>query len=95
MSKELKIKVLVREATTKDGRKFNYFKVVEKNGKLRTLKFTKQVARTPERDCYITVWPEDINLQTNVEYPCYWVREIEEIIYPETSKVDVASLFED
>lgn len=94
MSKELKIKVIVREATTKDGRKFNYFKVVEKNGKLRTVKFTKAVTKTPERDCHIIVNSDKINLQSNVEYPCYWVQEIKEIIYPE-SKFDVASLFED
>lgn len=73
---EQKMKVLVTERTTKDGRKFNTYCTFSKNGRRTELKFRKTVTNLPVKDCYIVVNPDAVTLDTSKEYPVTWVAEV-------------------
>lgn len=73
------IKVVVKEATTKDGKPFNTYKVVQKDGKLVDCRFRKEVRNLPTKTCVMVVEKENIHLDSKREYPCYWVKAIEEL----------------
>lgn len=73
------IRILVKEVTTKDGKKFNSYKAVQKDGKLIDLRFTKEVKPLPEEDCFIVVEEKNINIDNSRLYPRCWVKRIEEI----------------
>ena len=75
----LKIRVKVLDITTKAGTKFKAYRAVEKKGKLVDLHFKKEVTNLPTTDCYILVQDNNINLQSNIQYPRYWVSKIEKI----------------
>lgn len=76
MGNTYEIKVKVTEVTSQDGRKFNTFKAVQKDGRLVDLKFTKECKNVPPKSCTIVVPKDKINLDKNREYPCYWCKEI-------------------
>lgn len=69
-----RIKVIVTEKATKEGRKFKTFKTFSKNGRATELKFRKEVENLPTESCYITVNTDDVNLNTSGEYPVCWIR---------------------
>lgn len=71
-----KLKVRVTERTTKEGRKFNTYTTFSKNGRKTELKFRKDVKVLPEKDCYIEVAVEAMNLNTSGEYPVLWVEDV-------------------
>ena len=75
----LKIRVKVLEITTKTGTKFKAYRAVENTGKLVDLHFKKEVTNFPKTDCYILVQENNIHLQSNIQYPRYWVSKIEKI----------------
>lgn len=75
-----KIKVIVTERTSADGRKFNSFKTFSKNGRATDLKFRKEVRNVPTENCYIVVNVDDMNVNTSGEYPVCWVKAIQEIV---------------
>lgn len=75
-----KIKVIVTERQSADGRKFNVFKTFSKNGRSTDLKFRKEVRNVPTQNCYIVVNVDDMNVNTAGEYPVCWVKAIQEIV---------------
>lgn len=79
MKETRKIKILVSEKETKEGRKFNVYKAVTKDGRLMDCKFRKEVKNLPEKTCYIYVLPTEINIDKSREYPTIWVKSIEKI----------------
>lgn len=75
-----KIKVRVTERKTKDGRTFKVFHTFSKNGRRTEVKFRKTVKQIPEKDCYIVVDVEAMNLNTSGEYPVLWVQDVVSIV---------------
>lgn len=75
-----KLEVRVTERNTKDGRKFNTYATFSKNGRKTELKFRKDVKQLPEKDCYIEVAVEAMNLNTSGKYPVLWVSDVIAII---------------
>ncbi len=78
----IKVRIKVQERQTKEGKKFNVYKSVDKKGVFTDLKFTKACSENsplPKEDCYIVVNTKNINLDENRLYPCYWVKAIENI----------------
>ena len=76
-----RIKILVSERTTNDGRKFNTFKTPsqKKNGVLIDVKFRKEVQNVPKESSFITVAVDDMNLSTRGEYPVLWIKAIADV----------------
>ena len=75
----IKITVLVEEKKTKEGRTFNTYKALTKNGALVDIKFKKEVKQLPTEKSIITVNPDNINEARNTAYPVWWVSEVESI----------------
>lgn len=89
-----KIKIIVGKQQTKDGaRTFATYKAVQKDGHLIDCKFRKEVEKLPTKSCYMYVYPENYNKQTNVEYPILWVKKVERyedlVIKTETGDEDL------
>ena len=79
-AKSYLLKIYVKEGEKKaDGKKFNYYKTTDKQGKLVDVRFTKECRNIPTKTSMIVVKAENINLDIKREYPCYWVKAIEEI----------------
>lgn len=74
-----KLKVVVQDKETVDGRKFKTFKTFSKNGRATELKFRKEVTNIPTKNCYIVVNVDDVNISTSGEYPVCWVKAIQSI----------------
>lgn len=92
---EIKARIFVRECETRDGRKFLTYKILEKTTHRRVdLRFTRDV-NPPTEDCWIVVPKSKINRDNNREYPCYWVREVSEVLPLTLSNADVSKYFED
>lgn len=77
MNEEKKIKIIVTEKTTKDGKKFNTYKTVSKNGRLTDLKFRKEVKDLPTETCYAHILPDNMNIDKTREFPVVWVNKVE------------------
>lgn len=78
--KEMKLKVAkVRECRTKDGRKFNAFSTVGKDGTLMDLKFVTGCHNIPTERCWIYVNSDMMNVSRRTEYPTVWVKEVNRI----------------
>ena len=73
----IRITVLVEERKTQDGRAFNTYKAVTKNGALVDLKFRKEVKNLPTEKSIILVSPDNINEARNTQYPTWWVSKVE------------------
>ena len=73
-----RIKIVVREKMTSDGRKFKTYKAVSKNGALIDCKFRKEVT-PPTEDCYINVKVDNMNMQKNTAFKTLWVSAIESV----------------
>lgn len=91
--KLLKIEVIVKAMTTKDGRSFNTYKGVQKDGKLIDLKFRKEV-KAPDCNGYIYCEKEQVNLVKNVKFPVVWVRKIEKF-EPKTVEAQQVDIFDE
>lgn len=74
------IKIIKKTLATKDGKKFDVFKAVQKNGKLIDCKFTKEVKEKPSKSCTIKVDENYMNVDNSRLYACLWIKKIEEII---------------
>ena len=79
MKNFINVYVKVFEGKTKEGKKFDYYKLVDKNGKFTDVRFTRAVTNRPTEDSIIKVDVNNINYDKNRLYPCYWIREIEEM----------------
>ena len=73
------IKIIVKQATTKEGRKFNYYQGVMKNGKLAKIKFTRgiDVNKLPTHNFILVT--DNISQDKSYQYPTFWVRSIFDI----------------
>lgn len=92
--KVCKIELIKKTATTKDGRNFNTFKGVQKDGKLIDVKFTKDVKNVPNESGIIVVPVDKINIDKNRKYPVCWVKEIKEFEPKSTTlNTDVTEIF--
>ncbi|MBO5712588.1 MAG: hypothetical protein J6R88_00075 [Clostridia bacterium] len=80
-----KIKVIVSQRQTKDGKKFNAYETLDKKGNKMTLKFTQAVKDLPERTCYANVNVDDMNVDRRKEYPVVWVKAVDS--YEELAEV--------
>lgn len=72
-----RIKIIVQEKTTGDGKKFKTYKAVTKNGRLIDCKFRKEVKDLPTENCYAVINVDDMNVQRNTEYPVLWVSDVQ------------------
>lgn len=84
-----KLKVVITERETTEGRKFKTYKTFSKNGRATELKFRKEVTNLPTKNCYIIVNDDDINLNTSGEYPVCWVKAIQGVEDLETVNADL------
>lgn len=75
----IRITVLVDQKKTKEGRTFNVYKAVTKNGALVDLKFRAAVKELPTEKSIIVVNPDNINEARNTAYPVWWVSAVEAI----------------
>lgn len=82
----LKLRVKVKKINTKDGRSFNVFETVGKNGLKINVKFRKEVKNIPSEDSYIIVPLAKMNYAKNTIYPTIWVQEVINVIPLETEK---------
>lgn len=74
---EVKIKIIeVKEVKTVDGRKFNAYKSMAKNGDKMDVKFTQECTLLPKEPCTIVVNPVMANVSTKKVYPVLWVKEV-------------------
>lgn len=90
----IKARIYVSEHTKKDGTKFNAYKILETATHKRVdLRFTRACV-PPVEDCILVVKKGNINKDTNRDYPCYWVKEIEDTLPLALSTVDVSKYFE-
>ena len=76
----LKLHVRVKRITTKDGRVFDAYETIGKNGVRINVKFRKEVKNVPSEDSYIIVPLDKVNYARNTIYPTIWVHEISEVI---------------
>ena len=82
----LKLRVRVKQIITKDGRTFNAYETVGKNGLKINVKFRKEVKNLPSKDSYIVVPIEKMNYAKNTIYPTIWVQDVINVIPLETEK---------
>ena len=66
----------VKEITTQDGKKFNAYKTIAKNGKKMDVRFTRDVKNTPTQPCMIVCNEEDANVDVSRQYPILWIKNI-------------------
>ena len=89
----VKLRIRVKRITTKDGRTFDAYETIGKNGTRINVKFRKEVKNVPTEDSYIIVPIEKMNYAKNTIYPTIWVHEITSVIPAESEKqVDKALL---
>lgn len=89
----IKARIYVSQRITKDGTKFNAFKILETATHRRVdLRFTRN-CNPPDEDCFIVVQKSNINKDQNRDYPCYWVKEIEDTLPLKLSSEDVSKYF--
>jgi hypothetical protein len=90
----LKLRIRVKRITTKDGRTFDAYETIGKNGTRINVKFRKEVKNLPSADSYIIVPVEKMNYAKNTIYPTIWVHEITSVIPLEDEKQVDKALFE-
>lgn len=94
MAETYQIRIFAEEHETKDGKHFMSYKCLEKSGKKRDIKFTRDVEDLPEEDCFIVVAKCNINRDSLRQYPCYWVKKIEEVVPLEKVTADLGEYFD-
>lgn len=90
----LKLRVKVKRITTKDGKTFDAYETVGKNGMRITVKFRKEVKNLPEKDSFIVVPLDKMNYAKNTIYPTIWIHQVLEVIPVEVEKQVDKSLLE-
>lgn len=89
----VKLRIRVKRITTKDGRTFDAYETIGKNGTRINVKFRKEVKNVPTEDSCIIVPVDKMNYARNTIYPTIWVHEITSVIPAESEKqVDKALL---
>lgn len=93
-NENLKLRVKVKRITTKDGKTFDAYETVGKNGMRITVKFRKEVKNLPEKDSFIIVPLDKMNYAKNTIYPTIWIHQVLEVIPTEVEKQVDKSLLE-
>ena len=93
-NENLKLRVKVKRITTKDGKAFDAYETVGKNGMRITVKFRKEVKDLPEKDSFIIVPLDKMNYAKNTIYPTIWIHQVLEVIPTEVEKQVDKSLLE-
>lgn len=85
----MRVEILAKEITKKDGETFTAFKAFTKQGKI-DLRFTKTCELVPTNSCFIHVLEENMNVNEKGRYPILYVTKVESIEeYPESnSKIE-------
>lgn len=78
-NKTLKLEIRVTERKTKEGKKFNSFEVLNKDGRFMDCRFRKEVKQIPEDNCFINVLPENVSVDSKRKYPRVWIHQVESI----------------
>lgn len=76
MQETKKLKIRVTQRKTKEGRPFNVYHTFSKNDRKTEVKFKSECNQKPEKDCYIIVAIDKMNLNKSGEYPVLWVSEV-------------------
>lgn len=90
--KEFKI-IEVNEINA-NGKKFNAYKTIAKNGKKMDVRFTRACKNVPTEPCIVIVSDENCNVDTNRQYPVLWIKDVEST-RPFEKKNNVADFFDD
>lgn len=90
----LKLRIRVKRIATKDGRVFDAYETIGKNGTRINVKFRKEVKNLPLEDSFIIVPLNKVNYAKNTIYPTIWVHEITSVIPAEIEKQVDKNLFE-
>lgn len=77
-----RIKIVVTERKTAEGRVFNTYHTFSKNGRRVDVKFRKEV-NAPKENCYIECDVNDMNLNTSGQFPVLWIKAIQNVISAE------------
>lgn len=77
-----RIKIVVTERKTAEGRVFPTFHTFSKNGRRTDVKFRKEVT-APTANCYIECDVADMNLNTSGQFPVLWIKAIQRVISAE------------
>lgn len=90
----MQIKIIeVNEIKTPDGKSFNAYKTVAKNGKKLDVKFVRGCHNVPTEPCIIEVLDENGNVDTTRQYPVLWIKDVAEIL-PLSRKSNLADYFD-
>ena len=90
----VKLRVRVKRITTKDGRTFDAYETIGKNGTRINVKFRKEVKNVPTEDSCIIIPIDKMNYAKNTIYPTIWVHEITSVIPAENERRVDKNLFE-
>ena len=90
----LKLRVKVKRITTKDGKTFDAYETIGKNGMRITVKFRKEVKNLPDKDSFVVIPLDKVNYAKNTIYPTIWIHQVLEVIPAETEKQVDKSLLE-
>lgn len=88
--KEVKVKVYHKQ--TKEGKKFDTYRAVKKDGTLVDCKFRKEIV-APTQDSVVVAYAEDMNMSYAKEYPTLWFKDIIEIKPIERTNTKIDDLF--
>ena len=69
----------VKEITTDDGKKFNAYKTVAKDGTKMDVRFVRSCQNIPTEPCAIEVEDEDCNVSTAKRFPILWIKNVKAI----------------
>lgn len=75
--KAYKIELIKRVVTTKEGKSFDTFKAVQKDGKLIDVHF-KKTCKMPTESGFATIESDKLQLNKTKKFPELWISEIKE-----------------
>ena len=93
-----RIKIIVEEKKTSDGKAFNAYKAVTKNGNIITAKFKKVVKNLPEKTCYANIPVDKMNVDKTKEFKTLWIEHVDSYediaeVQAERNKQELTDLF--
>ena len=73
---EQKIRLIVKEAKTKEGKTFPIFSTFDKENRRYKVKFTKEVKNVPDENCMLVFDSTDANISEDAYGPVLWISKI-------------------
>lgn len=93
VKEEVRIEVIEVKEIEHEGKKFNAYKTVAKNGKKLDLRFVRGCNNIPTEPCTIVVKSENANVDTTRRFPILWVKDVE-AIEETVHKTNIADYFD-